>query len=190
MVIGVLQGLRRHTTGTPQARLQRACGACRGPRSVVSERKASDRVESLLEAIGMRALGLRERLEPVGNLAEALLARLLGHAGIHVRVLVSLARDRRLEVQLRLADRQARGGVAYLLQVLEVAVSMTRLTFGRRTEHGGHVVEALDVGLGGEVQISPICLRFARKCILQVLLGPAALEIHDATSVSKQLDWV
>src|SRR4029077_7959040 len=50
-------------------------------------------VERLLELVGVATLGLGERLEPVGNLAEAFVARLLRHARVHVGVLVRLAGD-------------------------------------------------------------------------------------------------
>jgi len=60
-------------------------------------------VQRLLEAVGVRALGLRERLKPFRYIGEAFLARGLGHARVHVGVL--LARDRRLEIYARLPDR-------------------------------------------------------------------------------------
>ena len=63
-------------------------------------------------------------------------ARGLGHARIHVRVLVRLAGDRGLQVVARLADRQARGRIADRLEVLEMPVRVARLAFGRRPEHG------------------------------------------------------
>src|SRR5918912_2202330 len=60
-------------------------------------RLITELVERLLEAVGVAALGFRQRLEPVGDLAEALVARLLRHARIHVGVFVRLARHRRLQ---------------------------------------------------------------------------------------------
>src|SRR5262245_20135477 len=126
----------------------------------------------------VRALGLRERLEPVRDLLEALAASGFGHARVHVGVLVRLAGDRRLQVVARLADRQARGRIADGLEVLEVAVRMPGLTFGRRPKYGRDVVEALDVGLLGEVEVTAIRLRLAGKGVLQVLFGLAALEFH------------
>src|SRR5574339_143165 len=83
-------------------------------------RLITELVQRLLEAVGVAPLGLRQRLEPVGDLAEAFVARLLGHARIHVGVLVRLAGDGRLQVGRGLADRQPRGGVADGLEVLEV----------------------------------------------------------------------
>src|SRR5690606_9991600 len=55
-------------------------------------------VEGLLEAVGVGPLGLGERLEPVGDLAEALVPGGLRHARVHVGVLVGLARDGGLQV--------------------------------------------------------------------------------------------
>src|SRR5438445_12043755 len=64
-------------------------GASRLPSRVVKG-LVGERVERLLEAVGVGALGLGERLEPVGDLVEAFAARGFGHAGIHVGVLVGL----------------------------------------------------------------------------------------------------
>jgi hypothetical protein len=50
-----------------------------------------------------------------------------------------------------------------------MAVGMARLTLGSGTEHRGHVIEAFDVRLGREVQITAIRLRFACECILEIL---------------------
>src|SRR5688500_5929371 len=49
-------------------------------------RSAVQAVERLLEAAGMALLGLRQGLEPLGDLLEALLAGGARHAGIHVGV--------------------------------------------------------------------------------------------------------
>src|SRR6188768_2812866 len=85
-------------------------GACRLPsRMPVPDVliQSSDRVEGLLETIGMRALGLRQRLEPIGDFRESFLARLFGHARVHVAVLVRFTGDGGLQVGLGLADGQA-----------------------------------------------------------------------------------
>src|SRR5262245_54475363 len=107
----------------------------------------------------MRALGLRERLEPVGDLLEAFAASSFRHARVHVGVLVRLAGNRGLQVVASLADRQARGRITDGLEVLEVAVRMPGLAFGRRPKYGRDVVETLDVGLLGEVEVTAIRLR-------------------------------
>src|SRR5688572_24088187 len=60
-------------------------------------------VQRLLEAVGVRAFGLRQRLEPVRDLREAFFPRRLRHTRVHVGVLVRLARNGGLEIQLRVA---------------------------------------------------------------------------------------
>jgi len=91
---------------------------------------------------------------------------------------VRFAGDSGLQIHLRFADRQTGGRIAYGLEVLEVAVRMARLAFGGGTEHGRYVVVTLDVGLGCEIQVTTIRLRLTRECVLQILLGLAAFEVH------------
>ena len=141
-------------------------------------RLRSDRVEGLLEAIRVRTLGLGQRLEPVGDLGETFFARLLRHARIHVAVFVRLAGDRRLEIRLGLADRQSRGRITHRLEILEVAVRMARLAFGRGTKHRRDIVVAFDVGLGCEIQVTTVRLRLTGERVFQILLGLAAFEVH------------
>src|SRR5688500_12594838 len=76
-----------------------------------------ERVQGLLEAIGVRALGLGEGLEPVCDLVELLPARGFRHAGIHVGVLVRLAGHRGLEGLSRSSDRQGVRGIAVWCEV-------------------------------------------------------------------------
>src|SRR6202162_6067495 len=142
--------------------------------------RLSEAVQRLLEAIGVRALGLGQRLEPVGDLAEALFTRLLGHPRIHVRVLVGLAGDGGLEIQLGLADRKARSRITHRLEILEMPMGMAGLALGGGTKYRGDVVEAFDIGLGREIQITTIRLRFAGKCVLQILLSFGSTEFHDS----------
>ena len=59
---------------------------------------------------------------------------------------------------------------------------MAGLTLGRGTEHCRHVVVAFDVGLGCEIQVTAIRLRLASERVLQILLGPAAFEVHGSCS--------
>src|SRR5262245_20989786 len=94
----------------------------RGTRPARSHAKGSvaERVERLLEAVRVRALRLRQRLEPVSDLVESFRARGLRHARVHVGVLVRLTGDRRLEVEIRAADGQTRRRIADALEVLEV----------------------------------------------------------------------
>src|SRR4051794_25613691 len=91
-------------------------------------------VQGLLIAIRMRTLSLGQRLEPIGDLVEAFLPRRLGHARVHVGVLVRLAGDGGLEVRSRRSDRQAGGGVAHLLEKLQMAMRVAGLAFGGGAE--------------------------------------------------------
>src|SRR5690349_15156991 len=114
-----------------------ACVSCGRSRSIDPRSPAdvnSERLETGLEAAGVRLLGPGERLEPFGDLVEALLAGGAGEAGVHLRVLVRLAGDRRLEVVLGVTDRLAGGGVADLGEVLEVTVGVPGLAFGNGPE--------------------------------------------------------
>src|SRR5512132_3250195 len=128
------------------------------PARSTSETSSVQRVESPLEAPGVRLFGLRQSLEPVGHLLETLFPRRLRHAGIHVGVLVRLAGDRRLEIERRTADRQAGRRITDLLQKLEMAVRMPGLAFGGRPKDDGHVVVAFDVGLLRKIEVSAIGL--------------------------------
>ena len=132
-------------------------------------RNVLDRVEGFLEAVGVRALGLGQRLEPIRNLVEAFVTRGLRHARVHVGVLVRLARDRSLEVQLRIADRQTGRRITRRLEVFEVAMCVAGLALGGRAEHRRYVVEAFDIGLGCEVEVTAIRLRLACESVLQIL---------------------
>src|SRR5713226_23967 len=136
----------------------------------------SKRVERLLEAAGMRLPGLGERLEPVGDLVEAFLAGGAGHARIHVGVFVGLAGDRGLEVVAGRTDRLAGRRVAHFLEIFEMAVRVPSLALGSRAEHGGDIVEALDLGLLGEIEIAAVRLALAGKRVLQILLCLGSLE--------------
>src|SRR5580698_1197223 len=136
------------------------------------------RVESLLEAASVALLGLRQGLEPVGNLAEAFLARRAGHARVHVGVLVRLACDRGLEVVAGLADRQAGRRVAAHLEELEMAVRMAGLALGGRAEDHGDVVVAFDVGLLCEIEVAAVGLALAGKRRLQIVFGLGSLEVR------------
>src|SRR4051794_19467323 len=95
---------------------------------------SGDVLEALLEPPGVALLGACERLEPLGNFFEALVARGLREAGVHLRVLVGLARDRRLQVVGRGADLLARHRVADLGEEVEVAERVARLALRDRAE--------------------------------------------------------
>ena len=102
----------------------------------------------------MGLLGLRQRLEPVGDLVEAFFARGLRHARIHVGVLVRFAGDRGLQVQLGLADRMTRRRIADRFEVFEVTEGMAGLAFRGGAEQGRDFVLAFDVSLLREIQIA------------------------------------
>src|SRR5229473_4024194 len=148
--------------------------------SVFASMFPSDRVpvffERLLEAPGMRLPSLGERLEPVGDLVEAFLAGHARHARIHVGVFVGLARDRGLEVVAGRTDRLAGRQVAHFLEIFEMAVRVPGLALGSRAERGDDIVEALDVGLLGEIEIAAVRLALAGKRVLQILLCLGSLE--------------
>jgi hypothetical protein len=48
--------------------------------------------------------------------------------------------------------------------------------FRSRTENCRNIVIALDIGLGGEIQIATIGLRLARKRVFKISLGLAAFQ--------------
>jgi hypothetical protein len=130
----------------------------------------------------VRTRGLGQGLEPVGDLAEALVAGRLGHPRIHVRVLVDLPGDGGLEVVRGVSDGQAGGRIAHHLQVFQEPVGMPGLALGRRAKHRRHVVVALHVRPLGEVEITAIGLRLAREGVLEIVLGLAAFECHTTCS--------
>src|SRR6188768_2486120 len=61
-------------------------------------RVSADGLQALREPAGVALLGARERLEPLGDLVKALVARGASKTGVHLGVLVGLAGDGRLEV--------------------------------------------------------------------------------------------
>src|SRR5882672_2357539 len=74
-----------------------------------------DLLQTLVETPGMRLLRLCQRLEPLRELAEAFTPCGLGHARVHLGVLVRLTGDGRLEVLLGLPDRLPGRRVAHFL---------------------------------------------------------------------------
>ena len=97
----------------------------------------------------MRLPGFGERLEPVGDLVEAFLAGGAGHARIRVGVFVGLAGDHSREVVASRTDWLAGRRVAHFLEIFEMAVRVPGLALGSRAEHGGNIVEALDLSGSG-----------------------------------------
>src|SRR6267154_3225881 len=145
----------------------------------------SKRVEHLSEAADRPLSGFGERLEPVGELVDAFLASNAGHARIHVDIFVGLAGDRGLEDVAGRTDRLAGRPVAHFLEIFEMAVRVPGLALGSRAEHGGEIVEALNVDLPGETVIAAVRLALAGKRVLQILLGLGSLERRHVASSAR-----
>src|SRR6059036_1882516 len=139
-------------------------------------RSLAQGLETLGEAAGVRLLGLGERLEPLRDLLEALAACGLREARVHLRELVGLALDRRLEVQLRGADRHVGHRVAHLLQEVQVPEGVAGLGLRGVAEEPAHVGIALDVRAAREVEVAAVRLRLAGERVLQVTVCLAALQ--------------
>ena len=166
--------------GSSQRRVARRLRSARPPGR--RDRYASRRLEALREAPGVALLGPGQRLEPLGDLVEALVAGRLGEARVHLGVLVGLAGDGRLEVVLGRADGHVGHRVADLGEEVEVAEGVARLALGDRAEQRGDVGVALDVGLLGEVEVAAVGLALAGERLLEVVLGLAALEVRHGWS--------
>ena len=115
--------------------------------------------------------GLRQGFEPIGDLVETFLAGGLGHARIHVGVLVGFARDRGFQIGFGGPHLETGGRVANGFQEFQMAVGVTGLTLGGRAENGRDVVVPFNIGLLGEIQIAAVGLAFAGERVFQVLLG-------------------
>src|SRR5437016_620729 len=133
-------------------------------------------LEPLREPPRMGLLGFGERLEPFGNLLEALAAGRLAEARVHLGELVGLTVDGGLEVLLRRTDRQTGHGVARLLQEIEMPERVSRLGLGRVAEQATDVRIPFDVSAPRKVEIAPVGLRLTGERILQVLVGACPLQ--------------
>src|SRR5690606_39347785 len=100
----------------------------------------------------------------------------LRHAGIHVGVLVRLARDRGLQVVRGAPDREIGGRVADGGEVVEMAMGMAGFAFGRGAEQGGDLGMSFHVRLVREVEIASIRLALASEGRLQVFVRTGSLE--------------
>src|SRR5215212_3277386 len=137
------------------------CRYSRNASAGITDGRLVQRVEGALEAAGLRLFGLRQGLEPIGDLIEALLAGGARHARIHVGVFVRLAGDRGLQVVAGAADRLSGRRVADFLEKFEVAMRVAGLAFGGRAKYSGDIVIAFDVGLLREIQITTVGLALA-----------------------------
>src|SRR4029078_12935413 len=134
----------------------------------------------------MGPLRFRERLEPVRDFTETLVPGDFGHAWIHVGIFVRFTGDRGLQVLTRAPEREIRRRVAAGFEVFEMAVSVASFALGRRTKNRGDVVLAFYVGLGCEIEIAPVGLRFACECTFWIAVRVRALELHDFSSFTSE----
>ena len=88
-------------------------------------------IECFLESIGMRALGLCQGFEPIGNFFKIFFSRRFGHTRIHIGIFVSFTSYCCGKIRRGRANRQACCRVADFLQILEMTVRMTRLALSR-----------------------------------------------------------
>src|SRR6516162_66751 len=124
----------------------------------------------------MGLLGLREGLEPLGDLIEALFASRPGHPRVHVGVFVGFTGNGGPKIILGRTDRLAGCRIADFLQILEMAMGMAGLTLGGRAEYRRHVIVALDIGLLSEVEISAVGLAFAGESRFEIFFGLRILQ--------------
>ncbi len=106
----------------------------------------------------MGLLGLRQRLEPVGDSGESFFARRLGHSRIHVRVFVRFTVTADCRFRTVSPSGRSVAGIADLLQIIQMPVRMTRLAFGGVPEIAGNFRVTFDVRHLCEVQIAPVRL--------------------------------
>ena len=102
------------------------------------------------KAVGMRALCLGERLEPLGQFLKAFFAGSFRHAGVHRGVLVGLPFDGRFEVGVSVANRHARRRVPALLDVV-VGDDLVLLLAGEARVLGQRVAEARGQAIVGSM---------------------------------------
>src|SRR5690349_5852230 len=95
---------------------------------VCGVRVSAEGFEPLLEPAGVALLGAGERLEPLGDLFEALVASGARETRVHLGVFVRLARDRRLQIVVGGADGDTGDRVTDLGEEVEVAERVARLT--------------------------------------------------------------
>ena len=100
-------------------------------------------VQRLLKTIGVRALCLGQRFKPVGDFTKAFVARRLGHARVHIGVLVRFAGDRGLQIVARAADGQACCRIADGGEIVEVAMRMAGFTLGSGAEQRRDIILAI-----------------------------------------------
>src|SRR5205807_3297047 len=141
-----------------------------------------DRLQKITEPAGMRFLRLRQRFEPVCDFREALIARGLCHSGIHVRIFVRFPMNGGLEVECRIAEWLACGGIANLLEIVEETMSMAGFAFGGIAEVAGNLRVSFHVCNLCEIEISAIRHRLAGEGIFQILMSFASFQVRHVRS--------
>src|SRR6266540_2910883 len=167
---------------TPEAKPAAPGSGAAGARPVVSGadsgRVGVDLLEALREATRVALLRAGEGLEPLADLVEALVTGGAGEARVHLRVLVRLALDRRLEVVGRRTHLDTRHRVTDLGEEVEVPEGVAGLTLRHRAEERSDVRVALDVRLLGEVEVAPVRLALPGEGLLQVVVGRGVLQVR------------
>ena len=82
----------------------------------------------------------------------------------------------RRQVCRRCANRQASCRIPDFFEILEMPVRVPCFAFRSRAEDRRNIVIALNIGLGGEIQIATIGLRLTRKRVFKISLGLAAFQ--------------
>ena len=86
-------------------------------------------IERLLEPVGVRPFSLGQSFKPVCDLVKTFLSCGFRHPWIHIGVFMGFARDGRLQVLAGRTNRQPRGGITTLLQILQMTVGVTSFPF-------------------------------------------------------------
>ena len=132
----------------------------------------------------MGLLDLRKRLEPLRDILVSLVAHRLRHPRVHLRILVSLSCDRCGQVLVGIPNRLVRRGIAYALQIVEVAMGMAGLRLRGITKQPTDVRIASNVGLPCEIEIPPIGLGLSGKGVLEISMCLASLQVTHFFSCS------
>src|SRR5438046_2141929 len=106
----------RHTSSCRRSSPSSFCGSQKSAVRGANPDNLLDRLDALLEAGGVRFLGASERLEPLGDVFEALAGPGIRESGIRLGGLVGLRGVGVLVVLCGFADRLAGGAIAHDLQ--------------------------------------------------------------------------
>ena len=106
----------------------------------------------------MGPFSFSQGFKPISYFIKTFIAGRFGHSGIHISVLMRLARNRCFEIVRGTPYRQSRSWITCLFQIFQVSVSMASFTFCRRTENSRYIVVPFNVRLCSEIQITTVCL--------------------------------